>query len=123
MMSTDLVTAQPDEPVKLVRSLLLWSNVRHIPVETNDGTLVGVVSSESLLAKLGPGDGENDLRAADVMERDPPTVTPDTPVADAIALLASRDLTCLPVLANGKLVGIVTDRDCLKIVRSLHGFR
>lgn len=121
MMSTDLVTAQPDEPVKLVRSLLLWSNVRHIPVETNDGTLLGVVSSESLLAKLGPGDGDNDLRAADVMERDPPTVTPDTPVADAIALLASRDLTCLPVLANGKLVGIVTDRDCLKIVRSLHG--
>ena len=64
MMSTDLVTAQPDEPVKLVRSLLLWSNVRHIPVETNDGTLVGVVSSESLLAKLGPGDGENDLHFA-----------------------------------------------------------
>ena len=53
----------------------------------------------------------------------PPTVTPDTPVEDAIALLATRDLTCLPVLANGKLVGIVTDRDCLKIVRSLHGVR
>ena len=32
-------------------------------------------------------------------------------------------MTCLPVLANGKLVGIVTDRDCLKIVRSLHGVR
>lgn len=121
MMSTDLVTAQPDEPVKLVRSLLLWSNVRHIPVETDDGTLLGVVSSESLLAKLGSGDGEAELCAADVMERDPPTVTPDTPVADAVALLASRDLTCLPVLADGKLVGILTDRDCLKIVRSLHG--
>ena len=121
MMSTDLVTAQPDEPIKLLRSLLLWSKVRHIPVEADDGTLLGVVSSESLLEKLGPGDGETDLRAADVMERDPPTVTPDTPVADAVALLVSRDLTCLPVLADGKLVGIVTDRDCLKIVRSLHG--
>jgi CBS domain-containing protein len=120
-MSTDLVTAQPDEPVKLVRSLLLWSNVRHIPVESDDGTLLGVVSSESLLAKLAPGEGEAELCAADVMERDPPSVTPDTPIADAIALLGSRDLTCLPVLANGKLVGIITDRDCLKIVRSLHG--
>jgi CBS domain-containing protein len=120
MMSTDLVTTQPDEPVKLVRNLLLWSNVRHIPVETGDGTLLGVVSSESLLGKLGPGEDNADLCAADVMERDPPIVTPDTPVADAIALLSSRDLTCLPVLANGKLVGIVTDRDCLKIVRSLH---
>jgi CBS domain-containing protein len=120
-MSTDLVTAQPDEPVKLVRSLLLWSNVRHIPVEKDDGTLLGVVSSESLLARLASGDGEADQCAADVMERDPPTVTPDTPVADAIALLDSRDLTCLPVLANGKLVGIITDRDCLKIIRGVHG--
>lgn len=120
LMSTDLVTAQPDEPVKLVRNLLLWSNVRHIPVETDDGTLLGVVSSESLLEKLGSGEGDAGLCAADVMERDLPTVTPDTPLADAIALLVSRDLTCLPVLAGGKLVGIVTDRDCLKIVRSLH---
>jgi CBS domain-containing protein len=121
LMSTDLVTASPDEPVKLVRSLLLWSNVRHIPVETDDGTLLGVVSSESLLEKLGPDEAGAELRAADVMDHDPPTVTPDTPIADAVGLLISRDLTCLPVLANGKLVGIVTDRDCLKIVRSLHG--
>lgn len=121
LMSTDLVTAQPDEPVKLVRNLLLWSNVRHIPVETDDGTLLGVVSSESLLEKLGAGEGDAGLCAADVMERDLPTVTPDTPLADAIALLVSRDLTCLPVLAGGKLVGIFTDRDCLKIVRRLHG--
>jgi CBS domain-containing protein len=123
IMSTDLVTAQADEPVKLVRSLLLWSNVRHIPVEADDGTLLGVVSSESLLAKLAPGESEAELCAADVMERDPPTVTPDTPIAEAMALLASRDLTCLPVLANGKLVGIITDRDCLKIVRGLRGDR
>jgi CBS domain-containing protein len=120
LMSTDLVTAQPDEPVKLVRNLLLWSNVRHIPVETDDGTLLGVVSSESLLEKLGSGDAAAGLCAADVMEHNLPTVTPDTPLADAIALMVSRDLTCLPVLAGGKLVGIVTDRDCLKIVRSLH---
>ncbi len=120
MMSTDLVTTQPDEPVKLVRSLLLWSNVRHIPVETGDGTLLGVVSSETLLEKLGSGEADADLCAADVMQRELPTVTPETSVAEAVELLVSQDLTCLPVLADGKLVGIVTDRDCLKIVRSLH---
>jgi CBS domain-containing protein len=119
LMSTDLVTAQPDEPVKLVRNLLLWSNVRHIPVETDDGTLLGVVSSESLLERLGSGEAATDLTAADVMERDPPTVAPDTTIAEAVGLLVSRELTCLPVLQKGKLVGIVTDRDCLKIVRSL----
>jgi CBS domain-containing protein len=119
LMSTDLITARPGEPIKLVKNILLWSNVRHIPVETDDGVLLGVISSETLLEHLHSPDAPARLCAADVMERDPATVAPDTPIAEAIRLMAARDLTCLPVLARGKLVGIVTDRDCLKVVRSL----
>jgi CBS domain-containing protein len=121
LMSTDLITAQPGEPVKLVRNVLLWSNVRHIPVETDAGDLLGLISSETLLEHLDAAPASANLCAADVMERDPPTVAPDTPLAEAVNLMASRDLTCLPVLSQGKLVGILTDRDCLKVVRSLFG--
>ncbi len=119
LMSTELITAQPGEPIRLVKNLLLWSNIRHIPVETDDGALLGLISSETLLEHVGSSGDSAGLCAADVMEHDPPTVTPETPIAEAVRLMVTRDLTCLPVLAQDRLVGILTDRDCLKVVRSL----
>lgn len=53
------------------------------------------------------------------MQPHPVTVEPDTPAEAALSLMATQDVTCLPVLANNKLVGILTDHDCLKIVRSV----
>src|SRR5580704_440191 len=52
------------------------------------------------------------MKAADVMVRDVVTVHPDTDVADAIKLLAERDLSALPVIdAQGRLVGILSEAD------------
>jgi CBS domain-containing protein len=119
LMSTDLITVQPNEPIKLVRSILLWSKIRHIPVETDDGGLLGIISTESLLERIDSKETLENVCAADVMERHPPTVTPDTSIEDALNLMSARNLTCLAVLTDQKLVGIVTERDCLKIVRSM----
>jgi len=58
------------------------------------------------------------LCAADVMDRHPPTVAPDTPIEDALRLMTAEKQTCLAVLVNQKLVGVLTERDCLKIARS-----
>jgi len=119
LMSTDLVTVRPEEPIKLVKSVLLWSSIRHVPVEGDQGKLLGIISSQSLLERIDSLESLESVRAADVMDREPPTVTPDTPIQEAFDLMAARNLTCLPVLDREKLVGILTDRDCLKIVRSL----
>ncbi len=119
VMSRDLITVQPNEPIKLVKSILLWSRIRHIPVESDDGRLLGLLSSETLLERIESAEALERLCATDVMERDPPTVTPDTPLQEAVDLMTARNLTCLPVLAQRKLVGILTDRDYLKIVRSM----
>lgn len=119
VMLTDLITVRPEEPIKLVKSILLWSRIRHIPVETDDGRLLGLISSQMLLEFIESRETLESLCAADLMEREPPTVTPDTPIEEAVSLMIARNLTCLPVLDHQKLVGILTDRDCLKIVRSL----
>jgi len=119
LMSTDLITVRPDEPIKLVRSILLWSRIRHIPVESDDGKLLGMISSETLLGRGDVPERLDNARAADVMERHPVTVTPATPIREALRLMTEQNLTGLPVLENDKLVGIVTERDYLRVVRSL----
>jgi acetoin utilization protein AcuB len=88
-------------------------------VETDDGRLLGLISSQMLLEFIESRETLESLCAADLMEREPPTVTPDTPIEEAVSLMIARNRTCLPVLDHQKLVGILTDRDCLKIVRSL----
>ena len=119
VMSTDLITVRPTEPIKLVKSVLLWSNVRHMPVETDDGTLLGMISSQTLLGRIDSRETLESVCAADVMEPNPPTVTPDTPIEEALNLMAARNLSCLPVVSHQKIVGIFTDRDCLWMVRSM----
>lgn len=103
LMSTDLITARPHEPIKLVKSILRWGNVRHIPVETDDGEFLGMISTETLLQH---GDSQETLPstcAADVMDRSPPTVTPDTTIEDALKLMTARKLSSLAVLAESEV--------------------
>jgi len=119
LMSTDLITVRPHDPIKLVRRILLWSNIRHIPVETDDGQLLGMISTERLWER---GDAEETLEsilAADVMDRCAPSVAPDTPIEEALALMAAEKVTCLAVLSNQRLVGLLTERDCVRIARSM----
>jgi CBS domain-containing protein len=58
-------------------------------------------------------------RAADVMERNPVTVMPSTQIREALRLMSEQNLTGLAVLEGDKLVGIVTERDYLRVVRSM----
>lgn len=119
LMSTDLITVQPDQPLKLVRNILLWSNIRHVPVETTDGQLLGMISTEKLWERGDSRERLEGLCAADVMEREPPTVSPETTIEDALRLMSAEKLTCLAVLVNQKLVGVLTERDCVRMARSL----
>jgi CBS domain-containing protein len=54
---------------------------------------------------------ESQRRVRDVMTADPKTVTPETSVVEAAKLMTSEDVGPLPVVEDGELVGIVTDRD------------
>jgi len=119
LMSTDLITVRPHDPIKLVRNILRWSNIRHLPVETDDGRLLGVISPETLWERGDSREMLESVCAADVMDPHPPTVAPDTPIEDALRLMSAAKLSCLAVLVDEKLVGVLTERDCLKITQSM----
>jgi len=115
-MSTDLFTVRPDDLVDFAASVMDWRHIRHVPVEDDEGRLVGLVSHRDLLRLLARGRAARDaepfaVRA--VMKADPVTVAPGTPTLDAIELMRARKVGCLPVVEDGTLVGIVTAQDFL----------
>ena len=121
-MVTDLFTVHEDEPIELVAFLMDKQNIRHVLVEDDAHRLAGLVSYRSILrlvANAGtPGTSETDP-VSSVMEVNPVTVSPETPTLEAIETMRAHKVSALPVEKNGKLVGVVTERDFLPIAYEL----
>ncbi|MCH7813609.1 MAG: CBS domain-containing protein, partial [Planctomycetes bacterium] len=121
-MTTDLFTVHEDDVIDLVANLMDWRYIRHVPVEDDQHRLVGLVSYRALLRLLAqdlPHGKENPLAVSKVMQADPVTVSPETPTLDAIELMREHRVSCLPVVKDERLVGIVTERDFMHIAGEL----
>ena len=121
-MVTDLFTVHEDEPIELAAFLMDKQNIRHVLVENDDHTLVGLVSYRSILrmvaASGAPGTSESDpIRT--IMASDVVTVEPETSTLEAIRIMREKRVSALPVEKNGKLIGIISERDFLPIAYQL----
>ncbi len=114
-MSTDLFTVHPEDLIDLAASVMDWEHLRHVPVEDHEGHLVGLVTDRQLLRLVSQGQGGKSVAVRELMLPDPLTVTPDTTTLDAIELMRANQLGCLPVVQEGKLVGIVTESDFIDV--------
>ena len=115
-MATDLFTMRPDDLVDLAASVMDWRHIRHVPVEDEEGHLVGLVTHRALLRLLNRGtqaENAKPLMVRQIMKTDPLTVSSTTPTLEAMELMRSNKVGCLPVVDDGQLVGIVTSYDFL----------
>ena len=115
-MSTDLFTVRADDLVDLAASVMDWLHVRHVPVEDDEGCLVGLVTHRALLHLLSRGrqsESASPLTVREIMKNDPLTVSSSTPTLTALDLMQSNRVGCLPVVDDGQLVGILTSYDFL----------
>jgi CBS domain-containing protein len=118
LMSTDLFTVRPDDLVDLAASVMEWRHIRHVPVEDDEGRLVGLISHRDLLRLLAQGllsRSAKEVTVKEIMVRDLVTVAPETPALEALAMMRRRKVGCLPVVENERLVGIVTAYDFLSL--------
>jgi predicted transcriptional regulator len=99
-------TVRPDAPLARVRATMQEERIHHLLVIDMQGQLQGVISDRDLRDSDG-------AVASDVMTRNPATVTPATPVANAISLMLDRSISSLPVIDENRVVGIVTTSDML----------
>ena len=116
-MSTDVFTVNPDDLIDFAASLMDWRHIRHVPVEDDEGRLVGLVTPRGLLRMVtrgNRGSEGNPITVREVMVRNPLTVSPGTTSIEAIEIMRSNGIGCLPVVEGSQLVGIVTSYDFLE---------
>lgn len=119
-MTTSLFTVHENEAVGMVAFLMDRRKIRHVLVEDDEHRLVGIVSYRSLIRLMAEGVGRDDAPPVKaIMERNPMSVSPETSTFDAIDLMRTHGVSCLPVLNGEKLVGIVSERDFMPIAFQL----
>ncbi len=124
-MSRNVVTTTPDTPVAEAQSVMRREKIHHLPVIETSGKLVGIVTEKDLIyASPSPATSLSmyeinyllaKLRVAKVMTHEVISVTGDTPLEQAARVMADHDIGCLPVVEDGKPVGIVTESDIFRV--------
>ncbi|GIH71790.1 CBS domain-containing protein [Sphaerimonospora thailandensis] len=109
IMTAPVVTVAEDTPVPAVAALLRSRRISAVPVVDAGGAVVGLVSDYDLLARQG-------ATAAEVMTSAVICVTEDTDVDEVRHLLVDRRIRRVPVLAGGRLVGIVSRSDVVVLL-------
>jgi CBS domain-containing protein len=121
IMEKKVQSAHPDTGADVVASLIV-EGFGSLAIVDEQQRLIGVVSEHDLLTVLDGGRRWSDLKAQDVMSRNPYSVRMETTVATLIHVLKSSDLIRVPVVdAQNRLIGIVARRDvvraCLRGIR------
>jgi CBS domain-containing protein len=120
-MTEELFTVRPDDLLDLAASIMDWKHVRHVPVEDDEGCIVGLISHRAILREVARGRSISEEPAAvkDVMKLDPITAPPEMLTVEAIRIMRDNKLGCLPIVEKDKLVGIVTDHDLINVAGKL----
>ena len=125
--SNGIITLGIKDDVEKAFEIMKSNDIRHIPV-LDDGELVGIVTETDLRHVLVPSKLEESGDACyfmltsklctvdEIMTRDPVTVSPQYDVEEAARLLQRHKIGGLPVVENGKLIGMVTETDILGVL-------
>lgn len=120
IMTSDVFTVHPEDLVNLAASLMDWEHLRYIPVEDQNGHLLGLLSFRSLLRLMARGQTQTSVPVREIMTREPITIRPEASIYEAMKLMRERDIGCLPVVnAEGRLVGILTEHDFMDLSAAL----
>jgi acetoin utilization protein AcuB len=122
-MTRDVITLGPEASAAEAWALCREHNIRHVPI-VQEGQLVGLVSDRDLRDVRG-GDRESDtprwVRLGDMMTRNVVTIHPLDTIEHAAREIYERKISCLPVVADDELVGIITSEDLMHTLIELVG--
>lgn len=142
VMVTNVVTVGPDACVQDVARTLLACRISAVPVVGSDGEVLGIVSEGDLMRRVEAGTGrkrpwwlailtgrevlasefvkEHSRKVTDVMTRRVVTAAPDTPLSTIATLLEKNAIKRVPIVQDGKVVGIVSRANLLQALASLN---
>jgi len=131
-MSSPVITVDPDIPIMQALDLMRKNRIRRMPV-VKEGKMVGIISEGDLL-NAAPSDATSlsvwelnyligKIKVKEIMTEDVITVSADTPIEEAAYLMDENKIGGLPVMEQGKLVGLITETDLFRIFLELMSAR
>jgi len=118
LMSPDVISIEPGSSAALAARLLSRHNVGVLPVCTGDGRLRGMVTDRDIVLRcVAPEEDPAQTPVRDIMTRGCATISPEDDCRTAARLMALRQVRRLPVVENGKLVGMLALSDMARSQR------
>jgi CBS domain-containing protein/gamma-glutamylcysteine synthetase len=121
-MQTDLFTVQKDDIVEFVVEIMDWRNLKFLLVEDEKGKYIGLITVRSILKFLAhhmKSKNFKQLTVKDLMIRRTSTIAPHKSITEAIALMQKENYSVLPVVKDGELRGVITEKEFLQITARL----
>jgi CBS domain-containing protein len=119
IMTDNLITVRPDDSIESAIQTLLDEQISGLPVINEQGHLVGVITEFALLGVVYDQNIKNQT-VEQHMTRELITVNIDDPVSRVADLCIVHRVRRLPVMQNGRMVGIIARRDVLKALHFEH---
>ena len=126
LMSKEVVTAKPEISISETERTMINNGFRRLPL-VSDQKLVAIVTVMDILRffasgevfkhlQLGTIDQVLQMSVLEIATKDVSTIEPEADVGEAAKLMLEKKMGSLPVTKNGKLVGIITERDFFKLI-------
>jgi CBS domain-containing protein len=112
IMTHKVATIRPEASAQEAAQLLDEKRISGAPVVDAESKIIGIITEADIISKVN----RDGLRVADIMSHDVIAISEETPVSEIAALLAARKIKRVPVVCNGKLVGIVSRADIVHAV-------
>lgn len=127
LMTEDLVTLKDSDVLRLWDDSEKWRRLRHIPVVSEAGKLVGILSHRDLMNKVtsallrpqerAPLEKGFSISVKEAMRSDVVTISPDATLIEAAHLMYDNEFGALPVVdIEGILLGLITEADFVELV-------
>lgn len=111
VMSTQIFTVDENDSIRLIKNIMQWKHINHIPVINVDHKIVGIISASD----ISNVDKFDDSLAFQLMQKDIKIASPDMLIVDAKSLMIKHNIRCLPIVEQSELVGILTQTDLEKL--------
>ena len=112
VMSTDIFLVKKEDSLQLVKNIMAWKKIRHMPVVDEHNKIVGLITNTDV-QDLSNHAIEKGISVEDVMIKNLITISQYESLEAAKNLMQSNQINCLPVVENGSLIGLITSKDFL----------
>jgi CBS domain-containing protein len=107
IMNQEVFSVKENVSIEIAKTIMDWKNIHHLPIENQQGDLIGILAYSMINARSHSGD----TLVRDLMVSKVVTIGPGDRITRAKELMDWHQISCLPVVENDKVLGILTRTD------------